>query len=106
MNTLKNIALIAVVSFFASCSKNEVVEPAMPTEVAASEVNDNAQTTPLLDSGAEVDGNTSDTHTTPLLDADTPTGPVQTGDPAQSELQIGDLPVSNKLSYTHNLEVQ
>lgn len=39
MNTFKHIALIAAVSFFASCAKNEVVEPLNPAG-STSQVDD------------------------------------------------------------------
>jgi hypothetical protein len=105
MNTYKHIALIAAISLFASCAKNEVVEPATPvTHTDATQADPVTETTPLLDSDTPQEN--SPTHTTPLLDSDTPPAVHTTGgdDPSALPPQSTDAPVNGKASFAHNLE--
>ncbi len=126
MKNLKHIALIAAVSIFASCSKNELVEPALPADAPeAAQGDQSSQTTPLLDSdaqvpvdpapglytapaigsGATVGSNaTSGGQSDPVPDAYTPLQAVSILAGGASELD--EAPVNGKASFTHNLEVQ
>jgi hypothetical protein len=106
MNTCKHIALIAAVSFFASCTKNEVVEPTtnVPGTDAAVE-NSATHTTPLFDSDAQLGNHPS--HTTPLIDSDTPPTEVTPNAPDPSTMDTETArTVAGKKSFEHNMEVQ
>ncbi len=109
MKTSKLFAQVAAISFFTSCGKNEVVEPAVPTTaVDAAHGTPPQGTNPLF----ETDTPQQDPVivTVPNLDADTP---AETGstDPSGSEVPsltqpLPSHPVDGVLPLSLNLEVQ
>ena len=123
MNAYKHIALIAAVTLFASCTKNEVVEPAtdLPGTDAAVE-NPVTETTPLLGSDAQPESSASHTtplldsdaqphstasHTTPLLDSDTPPAVTTTNAPDANGMDIESVrTAAGKKPYIHNMEAE